>query len=102
MKYQIILNLQSVEYRYNTACLACLLNSVITRFGYIMQHYDYWCTLRPKHIGCHFADAMLELIFLNKEVFLYWNTNESCRQEFVIGSGSGLAPNGPLSEPMMA
>ena len=55
-----------------------LLNSVMTRLSYIMQHSDCWCTLRQKQNGCHFANAMLKFIFLNKKVYLFIEISMNC------------------------
>ena len=73
---------------YSTSAIMCcmqhrvILSGIITRLGYIMQHSDCLCTLRPRQNGRHFADAMLKWTFLNKEVWLFnWNFNELCCRE---------------------
>ena len=48
-----------------------ILNSVITRLGYIMQHFDCWCALRPRENGRHFADAMLKFMSLSKQIWFF-------------------------------
>ena len=60
-----------------------MLNNVITRLGYIMQHSD-WCTLRPRDkMTAILQDAVRKFIFLNRFFLFtfYWNTNVLCCQE---------------------
>ena len=68
-----------------------MLNSFISRIGYIIQQCDCWCTSRPRQNGRHFADAMLKFIFLKIERGLFFiEISMTCVARSLIDNNSAL------------